>query len=73
MQWQRYSETAPQVGLYNNKADMPTTIVSLLEVDKSKERIATVKALFKQEVESETRSRRDIDVIYILVMRLKHG
>ena len=64
MQWQRYSETAPQVGLYNNKEDMPTTIVSLLEVDKSKERIATVKALFKQEVESETRSRRDIDVIY---------
>ncbi|MEH6396371.1 penicillin-binding protein activator [Pseudoalteromonas sp.] len=66
MQWQRYSETAPQVGLYNDKKDMPTTIVSLLEVDKSKERIATVKALFKQEVESETRSRRDIDVIYIL-------
>lgn len=66
MQWQRYSETTPEVGLYNNKEDMPTTIVSLLEVDKSKERVATIKALFKQEVESETRSRRDIDVIYIL-------
>ncbi|TMS87848.1 LppC family lipoprotein, partial [Pseudoalteromonas sp. S201] len=26
----------------------------------------TIKALFKQEVESETRSRSDIDVIYIL-------
>ena len=66
LQWQRYSETTPEVGLYNDKEDMPTTIVSLLEVDKSKERVATVKALFKQEVESETRSRRDIDVIYIL-------
>lgn len=66
LQWQRYSETTPEVGLYNDKKDMPTTIVSLLEVDKSKERVATVKALFKQEVESETRSRRDIDVIYIL-------
>ncbi|MBB1333378.1 MULTISPECIES: penicillin-binding protein activator [unclassified Pseudoalteromonas] len=65
-QWQRYSETTPEVGLYNDKKDMPTTIVNLLEVDKSKERIATVKSLFRQEVESETRSRRDIDVIYIL-------
>ena len=66
MQWQRYSETKPEVGLYNNKEDMPTTIVDLLEVDKSKERITTIKSIFKQEVESETRSRRDIDVIYIL-------
>ncbi|OUS70845.1 LppC family lipoprotein [Pseudoalteromonas sp. A601] len=66
MQWQRYSETKPQVGLYSSKKDMPKTIAGLLEVDKSKERIATVKSLFKQEVESETRSRRDIDVIYIL-------
>ncbi|WP_244390131.1 penicillin-binding protein activator [Pseudoalteromonas sp. KAN5] len=66
VQWQRYSETTPEVGLYNDKKDMPTTIISLLEVDKSKERVASVKSLFKQEVESETRSRRDIDVIYIL-------
>ncbi|MGS0536685.1 penicillin-binding protein activator [Pseudoalteromonas sp. SaAl2] len=66
MQWQRYSETKPQVGLYSSKKDMPKTIAGLLEVDKSKERITTVKSLFKQEVESETRSRRDIDVIYIL-------
>ncbi len=66
MQWQRYSETKPQIGLYTSKKDMPTTIAGLLEVDKSKERIATVKSLFKQEVESETRSRRDVDVIYIL-------
>ncbi|WP_273049409.1 penicillin-binding protein activator [Pseudoalteromonas sp.] len=66
LQWQRYSETKAQIGLYNDKKDMPNTITSLLEVDKSKERIKTVKALFKQEVENETRSRGDIDVIYIL-------
>ena len=45
---------------------MPNTIKGLLEVAESKERIKGVKALFKTEVESETRSRRDIDVIYIL-------
>jgi hypothetical protein len=66
VQWQRYSETTPQVGLYKDKKDMPNTITGLLEVAESKQRIAGVKALFKQEVESETRSRRDIDVVYIL-------
>ncbi|MBH0058713.1 penicillin-binding protein activator [Pseudoalteromonas sp. SWXJZ94C] len=66
LQWQRYSQTKPQIGFYDDKKDMPNTITSLLEVDKSKERIKTVKALFRQEVENETRSRGDIDVIYIL-------
>ncbi|GAA59135.1 LppC putative lipoprotein [Pseudoalteromonas sp. BSi20652] len=66
MQWQRYSETKPQTGFYNDKKDMPDTITSLLEVDKSKQRIKTIEALFRQEVENETRSRSDIDVIYIL-------
>ncbi|MDC9509911.1 penicillin-binding protein activator [Pseudoalteromonas sp. Angola-4] len=66
IQWQRYSETKPQIGFYNDNKDMPNTITSLLEVDKSKQRIKTVKSLFKQEVESETRSRSDIDAIYIL-------
>lgn len=65
-QWQRYSEVKPQVGFYAGKDDMPKTITGLLEVDQSKERIQVVKSLFKQEVESETRSRSDIDVIYIL-------
>lgn len=66
LQWQRYSETTTQVGFYNDNKDMPNTITSLLEVDKSKERIKSVKTLFNKEVESETRSRGDIDAIYIL-------
>ncbi|WP_405128193.1 penicillin-binding protein activator [Pseudoalteromonas sp. PB2-1] len=65
-QWQRYSEVKPQVGFYASKNDMPKTITGLLEVDQSKERIKVVKSLFRQEVESETRSRSDVDVIYIL-------
>ncbi|MGO2012681.1 MAG: penicillin-binding protein activator [Pseudoalteromonas sp.] len=66
LQWHRYSETKAEVGLYNDRQDMPKTIVDLLEVDSSKQRIDVVKSLFKPEVESETRSRGDIDVIYIL-------
>ena len=34
-QWQRYSETTPQVGLYKDKKDMPNTITGLLEVAES--------------------------------------
>lgn len=66
LQWQRYSNTTTQVGFYDDKKDMPNTITSLLEVDQSKARIKSIKALFNREVESETRSRGDIDAIYIL-------
>jgi outer membrane PBP1 activator LpoA protein len=65
-QWQRYSEVQPEVGLYTDSKNMAEVVADLLEVDESKQRIKTVKQLFTQEVESETRSRGDIDVVYIL-------
>ncbi|KZN58164.1 hypothetical protein N473_05330 [Pseudoalteromonas luteoviolacea CPMOR-1] len=65
-QWQRFSKTEPESGFYNNSEDMVDVITELLEVDRSKARIKEVKSLFRSEVESETRSRRDIDAIYIL-------
>lgn len=65
-QWQRYSLIEPEVGLYTDSKDMANVIAGLLEVNASESRIRTVKSLFRKEVESETRSRMDIDVIYIL-------
>ncbi|WP_036974884.1 penicillin-binding protein activator [Pseudoalteromonas luteoviolacea] len=65
-QWQNFSKTEPEAGFYNNSEDMVEVITGLLEVDSSKARIKEVKSLFRSEVESETRSRRDIDAIYIL-------
>lgn len=65
-QWQKYSLIEPEVGLYTDSKDMAKVVANLLEVDASKSRIKTVKSLFRKEVESETRSRMDIDVIYIL-------
>nr|WP_247687446.1 penicillin-binding protein activator [Pseudoalteromonas luteoviolacea] len=65
-QWQNFSETEPEAGFYNNSEDMVEVITQLLEVDRSQARIKEVKSLFRSEVESETRSRRDIDAIYIL-------
>nr|WP_216628477.1 penicillin-binding protein activator [Pseudoalteromonas caenipelagi] len=65
-QWQRFSEAQPEVGFYTDSKNMAKVVANLLEVDESKQRIKTIKSLFRQEVESETRSRGDIDVIYIL-------
>ncbi|MCF6434888.1 penicillin-binding protein activator [Pseudoalteromonas sp. MMG022] len=65
-QWQKYSEAQPEVGFYTDSKNMATVVADLLEVDKSKQRIKTIKSLFRQDVESETRSRGDIDVVYIL-------
>ena len=45
---------------------MAEVIADLLEVDASRSRTRSVKSLFRQEVKSETRSRRDIDAVYIL-------
>ena len=65
-EWQKYSLIKPEVGLYTDSKDMAKVIANLLEVDASKSRIKVVKSLFREEVDSETRSRMDIDVIYIL-------
>lgn len=66
-QWQQYSEAQPEVGLYTDSKNMAEVIAALLEVDSSKQRIKNIERLYRKiELESETRSRRDIDVIYIL-------
>lgn len=65
-QWQNYSTITPEVGTYTDSKDMAKVVSRLLEVEASKARIKTIKSIFRTEVESETRSRRDIDVIYIL-------
>ncbi|CAH9063441.1 Penicillin-binding protein activator LpoA [Pseudoalteromonas sp. CIP111854] len=65
-QWERFSEAKPEVGLYTDSKNMAKVVADLLEVDESKQRIKSIKSLFREEVESETRSRGDIDVVYIL-------
>ncbi|SFC54651.1 penicillin-binding protein activator [Pseudoalteromonas denitrificans] len=65
-QWQLYSTTQPEVGFYADKKDMQNQVKRLLEVDESKKRINKIKLLFRDKVKNETRSRRDIDVIYLI-------
>lgn len=65
-QWQRYNHTQPVAELFNNKKQMGKVVKKALGVDKSQQRIKTISRLFEQKVESEHRSRRDIDVAYLL-------
>ena len=65
-QWLQYNEQAPLVGLFADNKEMESAITNLLEVGNSEARIDVINSLFKEKVESETRSRRDIDVIYLL-------
>jgi hypothetical protein len=65
-QWAIYSESKPEIGFYTDSKNMADVVATLLEVDASKERIKEIKSLFKSEIDSETRSRVDIDAIYIL-------
>ena len=51
---------------YADKKDMQNQVKRLLEVDESKKRINKVKLLFREKVKNETRSRRDIDVVYLI-------
>lgn len=65
-QWKVYSENEPVVGFYTDSKNMADVVAAILEVDASKSRIKTIKSLFKNEIESETRSRADLDAVYIL-------
>jgi hypothetical protein len=65
-QWSLFSESKPEIGFYTDSKNMAEVVATLLEVDASKNRIKDIKSLFKEEIDSETRSRADIDAIYIL-------
>ncbi len=65
-QWRTYTDSEPLIGFYENSKDMEATIKSVLEVSQSERRIKRIRSLFTKVVDAETRSRRDIDAIYIL-------
>ncbi|CCQ10360.1 LppC putative lipoprotein [Pseudoalteromonas luteoviolacea B = ATCC 29581] len=65
-QWKIYSASEPEIGFYTDSKNMAKVVADRLEVDASKQRIKTIRSFFRQEIESETRSRADLDAIYIL-------
>ncbi|WP_354625186.1 penicillin-binding protein activator [Psychromonas sp. MME2] len=58
-----------EVHLFNNKAQLAEFISGVLQIDQSKTRITQIKNLTGLPLETEVRSRRDIDAIYIVSNR----
>lgn len=65
-QWQQYAEDNPQLGFYATNRDMQKLVQELLEVNQSKARIKQIESIVDAKLHIETRSRSDIDAIYII-------
>ncbi len=64
-QWQQQTGVTPSVIYYPNGKQMQQSVKSGLDVNFSEQRIIAMKQRMKESIETETRNRRDIDVIYI--------
>lgn len=65
-EWNELADEESQVYQYKNQADMQRTVSKLFSVDSSNLRISQMKALIGSDIKTKTRSRRDIDAIYII-------
>jgi len=63
------SDVQVEAHYFQSKAKLANFIDSVLQTDKSKRRINQMKAITRISLETEVRSRRDIDAIYIVSKR----
>ncbi|MFT5161491.1 MAG: outer membrane PBP1 activator LpoA protein [Alteromonadaceae bacterium] len=56
----------PQISYFVDQAQMQTAVKSLLDVEQSKQRIKKIKSLINKNLKTESRNRKDIDVIYVI-------
>ncbi|GIC76131.1 penicillin-binding protein activator [Moritella sp. F3] len=65
-QWALLTEGTSETYKYKSRSDMQNTVTSLFSVTSSNQRINLMKNLVGADIKSTTRSRRDIDAIYII-------
>ena len=65
-QWQRITGDIIDVVYYDTGTEMQANIQASLSVDKSKSRINTLKRRLNKNIKTQTRNRRDIDMIYLV-------
>jgi outer membrane PBP1 activator LpoA protein len=65
-QWALLTEGTSETYKYKSRSDMQNTVISLFSVTSSNQRINLMKNLVGTDIKSKTRSRRDIDAIYII-------
>jgi outer membrane PBP1 activator LpoA protein len=56
----------PETNFYADQAQMQAAVKNLMDVEQSKARIKQIKALLDTELKTESRNRKDLDVIYII-------
>ncbi|QUM78229.1 penicillin-binding protein activator [Moritella sp. 24] len=65
-QWQALTDGTSETYKYKSRSDMQNTVTSLFSVTSSNQRISLMKNLVGTDIKAKTRSRRDIDAIYII-------
>ncbi len=65
-QWQLLTLGSSDTYKYKSRSDMQNTVTSLFSVTSSNQRINLMKNLVGADIKAKTRSRRDIDAIYII-------
>lgn len=65
-QWQSLTDASSETYKYKSRSDMQNTVTSLFAVTSSNQRIRLMHNLVGADVKAKTRSRRDIDAIYII-------
>ncbi len=64
--WTKITGAEPEVVYFNNRQEIQGIVKSLLQTDKSQQRINQIKQLVGYNIISEVRSRRDIDAMYLV-------
>lgn len=64
--WLQYHEVAPGITYYSNRTDIQAAVKTLLDTDISQQRVSQVKQLLGSNLETELRSRRDTQAIYLI-------
>ena len=65
-QWQTLTSGSSETYKYKSRSDMQNTVTSLFSVTSSNQRISLMQNLVGADIKAKTRSRRDIDAIYII-------
>lgn len=65
-EWRKLGNDAPEMHQFNSKEELETLINSLLETDRSRDRVKQISSLLPQKLEADPHSRLDIDAIYLI-------
>ncbi len=65
-EWQKHSETKVAVNLFGDKRQLQRDINKVFGLQESQQRIAQMESLLDTPLETQPRSRRDVDSVYIV-------